>query len=238
MKFYKSIVEYYHHIFPLSLTQIDFVNDSFPERKEILDIGCGTGNLTFELSKQFQSIVGIDLDEAMIAKAKSLYSNSNLDYQALNMLNIESAFGGNSFDGIISFGNTLVHLDSEIRVLNFFRKCKSVLRENGKILFQIINYDRILDQKINALATIDNDYIRFERNYFYNSQSSLINFNTILTIKDSDEKIENTIPLFPLRKSQIELLLKEAGFIDIEYFRDFKGDKYSTESTPLIVKAV
>lgn len=240
MKFYQSIAEYYHHIFPLSLAQLDFVNNAFPQKEnnEILDIGCGTGNLTSELSKQFKAIVGLDLDKAMIAKAKSQYSNSNLEYRSLNMLNIESVFGESSFDGIISFGNTLVHLDSETTVLNFFIKCKSVLKENGKFLFQIINYDRVLDNKIDALATIDNDYIRFERNYFYNLKSNLIDFNTILTIKESNKKIVNTIPLLALRKSQIDLLLKDAGFVDVEYFGNFKSDNYFKESTPLIVKAV
>jgi SAM-dependent methyltransferase len=240
MRFYQSIAEYYHHIFPLSLAQRDFVINSFPGRKneDVLDIGCGTGNLTFELSRKFKLMVGLDLDEAMIAKAKSQYSNSNLEYRALDMLEIGNAYGENSFDGIISFGNTLVHLDSEFTILNFFKKCKFVLREKGKFIFQIINYDRILDQKISALATIENKHITFKRKYSFNALTNLIDFNTLLTIKENGRKIENTISLLPLRKSNIEKLLKEAGFADIEYFGNFNGNIHSPESVPLIVKAV
>ena len=37
----------------------------------VLDLGCGTGNFTKALSPRARSIVGIDLSEGMLAKARS-----------------------------------------------------------------------------------------------------------------------------------------------------------------------
>ena len=72
MNFYESISDYYHDIFPLNKAQASFVQESFDEthQKDLLDIGCGIGELSFELSKSFHSVHAIDLDKSMISRAK------------------------------------------------------------------------------------------------------------------------------------------------------------------------
>ena len=44
---------------------------------KILDVGCGTGYLTAQLSKYCNKCVGIDISSASISLARSHYSNSN-----------------------------------------------------------------------------------------------------------------------------------------------------------------
>jgi len=44
-----------------------------PDEK-ILDLGCGTGDLSFEISKSGASVVGIDFSEAMIVLARQKYA--------------------------------------------------------------------------------------------------------------------------------------------------------------------
>lgn len=41
--------------------------------ENILDVGCGTGELTYELSKSEANVIGIDASEAMIKKAKTSF---------------------------------------------------------------------------------------------------------------------------------------------------------------------
>jgi 2-polyprenyl-3-methyl-5-hydroxy-6-metoxy-1,4-benzoquinol methylase len=204
-----------------------------------LDIGCGTGNLTLELSKLFTEVVGIDLDAAMVNRAKKHISSSsgNLRFLNSNMLDIDTDFGENSFDAIVCFGNTLVHLNSEQNILDFFTKSRKVLREEGKLLLQIINYDRIIEQEINGLSTIENEVIKFERNYIHHKERNVIDFETLLTIKEGNHRINNKIELYPVRKSHVEELLLKAGFSDISFYGSFKRDKLTPESIPLVVEA-
>jgi SAM-dependent methyltransferase len=242
MDFYSSIAEYYNHIFPLNRAQVSFIQNSFkePQKLSLLDIGCGTGNLTRELSEIFNKVVGIDLDDAMLAKTKiaNIEKNTNLHFLNINMLNIEKEFGSNSFDAIVCFGNTLVHLNSEETILDFFIKSREVLKNKGKLLFQIINYDRIIDKGINGLPTIENSVIKFERNYTYHADNNIIDFETILTIKEDNRQINNNIQLYPVRKSQIEKLLKKAGFSDIRFYSNFKKDEHTSDSIPLVVEVL
>lgn len=239
MSFYESIAEYYHYIFPLNKTQASFVQESFDEthQKDLLDIGCGIGELSSELSKSFKSVHAIDLDEAMIQKALSCHQTAHLHFQKLNMLEIEKIFGADSMDAIVCFGNTLVHLDGSEQLLDFFKQSKAVLKSDGKLLLQIINYDRIIDQNINFLPTIENDEIKFVRNYRLHPDHKKLDFETILTIKEIGKTIKNTIQLYPVRKKEIGLLLNQAGFTEIKYYSNFKREAYRPESIPLVVEA-
>lgn len=237
MDFYDSISKYYHHIFPLNKAQIGFVKNSHTEdtqKLSILDIGCAIGDLSLELSQSFKEVVGIDLDKGMIEKAKNI---QHLSFELRNMLEIEQDFGNGRFDLIACFGNTLVHLESEEMVLDFLRKANEVLKENGKLLFQIINYDRIIDQNINHLPTIENDEIKFERNYTYHSDKKIVDFETILTVKENNQQISNNIPLLALRKDKVLELLEKAGFKKISFYGNFKRDELNSNSQPLIVEA-
>ena len=66
---------------------------------------------------------------------------------------------------------------------------------------------------------------------------SIIDFETILTIKEDKRQIENTIPLYPVRKAEIEQLLKDAGFSDIKFYGNFKREALTSDSIPLIIEA-
>jgi len=112
-----------------------------------------------------------------------------------------------------------------------------MLKKNGKLLFQIINYDRIIDQAINFLPTIENETIKFERLYTYHDNTQKVDFETLLTVKESGQCISNTIPLLALRKARVEQLLQEAGFVDIKFFGNFKRDLLMPNSVPLVVEA-
>lgn len=238
MSFYKSISHCYREIFPLQPAQAHFVRESFPEpaKLSLLDVGCGTGDLSLELSSSFGRITGIDLDHAMLKIARES-APENIEFLVLNMLDIKKQLGEGAHDGILCFGNTLVHLNDPNSITDFIQQAKSVLKENGKLLIQIISYDHILDHYIEALPTLDSEHCTFERNYHYDPGNHLVNFETILTIKSSGESIRNQIPLYPLRKAELHSMLSGAGFTSISFYGNFTRDPLEENSIPLIVEA-
>jgi glycine/sarcosine N-methyltransferase len=240
MGFYQSIAEVYNQIFPLNPGQVSFTNKAFIQTEDLslLDIGCGTGSLSLALSTTFKKVVGIDLDEAMLKRAIEISKDRPyLEFKQLDMLEIDPYFRHGSFDGIVCYGNTLVHLPSLEQISLFFEKCFRLLTPEGKLLIQIINYDRILDHQINALPTLENEHIQFIRNYHYHSGRHCIDFETILTIKENNQVIRNSVPLFPVRKSELEAALTKAGFSDLSFSGSFKGEVLNRDSIPLIIAA-
>ena len=240
MKFYSSIADHYDYIFPYNPMHNTFVLSSVtsPENKSLLDIGCGTGNLSLKLAESFSSVSAIDLDQEMITKAdKKVQKQQNIDFICMNMMDILKVFGENRFDSVMSFGNTLVHLNDSIMINQFFSSVRKTLKPSGRFLIQIINYDRILQDNIKGLSTIENEHIRFERKYNYIKKENTVEFLTSLTVKSADEILENTVNLYPLLHSELHSLLKQNNFEKIHFYGDFKKGSFSADSIPLIVEA-
>lgn len=235
--FYESIAKVYDYIFPKNRKQLEFVESikKISSEEKILDIGCATGNLTELLGEKTGNVVGIDLDKELLKEAK--YKHPNLNFENMNMLKINEKFEENSFDRVVSFGNTLVHLDSREEVEEFFQKVYKTLKFNGLFIVQIINYNRIIEKNIKNLPTIDNEKVKFVRDYEYDKSIGKVDFITELTIKEANLNIKNNIKLLALTKIEIQKFLGETGFRNIEFYGDFERSELSDNSEALIFVA-
>lgn len=241
MPFYEEIAEYYDYIFPFNREQIKFVKGSLIEpyhNKKILDIGCGTGDLVLALLKEGFDVTGIDSDQAMIQKAANKTTDNPVVFTQMDMKDMTGHFNPSSFDAVLCFGNTLVHLAGMQEIEKVCKEVKRILKPNGKFLIQILNYDYIVDNKIRSLPLIDNEFITFERTYDYNSRKNLIAFKTALTVKETSKKIINKVDLFPMRKDELYLSLRNSNFYNISFYGDFNGSTLEAKSLPLVVEAV
>ncbi len=240
MSFYHQIAPFYHHIFKINTTQVDFIKSKIPENDcDVIDIGCGIGTLSFELITYYKTVLGIDMDSEMIQAAlkKKDDKYKRLQFQRLSMLKLNTFIAENSIDGIICFGNTLVHLNSLDEIGDFLQQSKTALKVNGKLLLQIVNYDKVLSKNITQLPLIENDDISFERNYRYRKSENKIDFNTRLTVNATQQLIENSIELLPLLKNELALLLHKAGFKNCNYYGNFNQEPYAIDSPALIIEA-
>ena len=240
MSFYEQIASYYHHIFKINVNQVNFIKSKIPEcDSSILDIGCGIGTLSFELTQYYKNLLGIDMDAEMI-RAASIKKGTNteaIQFLQLSMLKLDASIDKNSVDGIVCFGNTLVHLNSLDEIADFLQQSKTALKPNKKLLVQIVNYDKILTKDIKQLPLLENDEIVFERNYYYRKLENKIDFNTRLKVKSTLQIIENSIELLPLLKKEIALLLNEAGFNNCNFYGNFNQESYTIDSPALIIEA-
>ncbi len=236
--FYTSIAPYYQHVFPFNPAQIEFLKTVLPYNgARVLDVGCATGELTFALTHFGFPTWAFDFDPEMVRIAQRAKPEDAMFpvITQSDMRNIGEQFPEAFFDTVICFGNTLVHLLSESDIQKFIDSAYKVLSPEGKIAIQILNYDYIFAQDIKSLPLIDNEEVRFERNYEFKENSELIDFKTTLTAKSTGQEIRNTAPLFGIGKAKLETLLEKAGFKNIEFFGSFKSEPLTETSLPLIV---
>lgn len=239
--FYTSIAPYYQHIFPFNPAQIEFLKHVLPYNgARVLDVGCATGELAFALSHFGFPTWAFDYDGQMVQMAQRNKSEDDMFpvFEQLNMRLMGDHFPESYFDSVICFGNTLVHLLSKEDVQTFIDASFKVLASEGKLAIQILNYDYILDQQIKSLPLIDNEEVRFDRNYEFSDDSELINFNTKLTIKSTGQELKNTTQLLPIRKTELQEYLQKAGFTQVDFFGNFKADPLTGTNLPLIVTAI
>jgi glycine/sarcosine N-methyltransferase len=235
-RFYTSISKYYSEIFPYNPAQLNFVKNRVGElnEKQILDIGCATGELAFQLAQAGAKVTGIDLNKNLLEQAKTNKIHANLTFQFGNMLNLKNDFQQDQFDAVLCFGNTLVHLEDEKQVLQMFSGVFSVLETGGHFLIQILNYDFIIDEQITELPLIETESIKFIRKYHFENSQKHVFFQTDLVLKKENDIISNETKLLALKSKDLIAMLKNAGFLNIELYSNFKQDSFGGKHLPLV----
>ncbi len=225
---YSKISEYYEKIFPKNRKKLDFLKDNLKPGK-ILDLACGSGMYVNELNQINFEALGFDLDESMVEQARLKYPGISVFQK--NMLDLSDI---SFYDGIYSIGNSIVHLDSISEIKRLVQKIYQALKPDGKVILQIINYNRIIKKKITSLPTIEFGEGRFVREY--ELKEDKIIFKT--TLFYDHKLVKEQVELFPLQKQDLVSLLQEAGFRNLELYGDFLKNEYiEKESLHLIITA-
>jgi len=125
----------------------------------------------------------------------------------------------------------LVHLDSATEIQTVLAKFYHALLPGGKVVLQILNYDRILDFSIKSLPMLVKEEISFERNY--ERTGAKILFSTRLRVPG--RVFESSIPIFPIRSELLFTLLKKVGFVDIKFHSGFTEHPFQPRLTFALV---
>lgn len=234
--FYKLFAKNYHKIFPLKNLKKQFLLKYF-KNDYVLEIGCGVGQTSEFLFENNFKVSAIDLDSLNIEIAKSKFENENkIEFFQLNMLDIESKFNCN-FHSILSLGNVLVHLNSIEEIEKVLNSSFNLLKKNGVFVGQIVNYDRILQNKVVNFPIIETEEFRFERKYDLETIPFKVKFTINYLDKLLNKKYENSVELLPVKFENINRVLKNVGFSEIKYFGDFDEREYTLNSPALIFVA-
>ncbi|MCF7925988.1 MAG: PAS domain-containing protein [Candidatus Izimaplasma sp.] len=220
---YNRFADYYDEVFPLNSEKVSFLDTQLKAEGTILDIGCATGETAIALAAKKRPIKAIDLNEKMIELANKKDMN-NIDFSVQNMIDISE---NNIYSGIYIVGNTLVHAKNEKAIKQLLESCYRALKDSGKIIIQIINYDRILNQYITSLPTIKRDSITFERSYDF-KETNII-FNTKL--ETPKETLTMTQQLYPIQSKELFKLMRQIGYTKIKSYGSFDTKPYVSDSS-------
>lgn len=242
MKFYRELSKVYDIVFPKNDETVKFLCKNLSPNSHILDIACGTGSCALALGDIGHKLIGTDLDKSMLEIAKAKSKNLNVSFVQCDMSNIGEVFNGDKFDLVYCIGNSIVHLQDKQKIQRLINEIYSKLTQEGVCIIQIINYDRIIDENITSLPTIDREKqgVKFIRDYEYKEELNLVYFNTELIIKENghDKHYKNSVPLITLRSDELVNMMKQAGFSEINLFGDFSFNTYTKEAYATIVRAV
>lgn len=236
MEFYNELSKYYNDIFPTNTTTLTFLLNHLKNIDSILDVACGSGEYTIKLTQNNYNVIGIDLEKEMIKKAKDKAKRMhlNINFQVVNMLSLKENFKENYFSGIFCIGNSLVHLKNIDEIYASLKDMYDLLKHNGNLIIQIINYDRILNHDIKELPTIKNNAAGIEFIRQYEKENNKILFNTILKNSDNQE-FKNTVSLLPLTSSDLVSIINKCRFRDVHLYGGFNGCAFDNDTSISII---
>jgi SAM-dependent methyltransferase len=103
-----------------------------PARADVLDICCGCGHITKELSARGYNVTGVDLSPALIAKAAKLLPDSQFVVADARHFTLDR-----QFDGALSTFDSLNHVLSHADLASAFRSAKKALKPGAPFFFDM-----------------------------------------------------------------------------------------------------
>ena len=101
---------------------------------EILDIGCGTGNLSLELARLGARVTGVDISEPMLAIARQKALREKLDVKFYKADVHDLPFDDETFDAVVS----LSALEFVSDLGEALKEAYRVLKHGGRLVIGII----------------------------------------------------------------------------------------------------
>jgi ubiquinone/menaquinone biosynthesis C-methylase UbiE len=209
-----------------------------PSKKNsnILDIGCGTGDLVKKFVKKGYKVKGIDKAAAMVDKAKKKHPGCEfVQKDALNSMNHPP----NTFTHILCTYFTIYYIKNK---LTFFKNAYSWLKSDGTMTLHLVNRDKfnpivnaadvllmVSPQKY-ADKRITNSFVKF-KNFNYKADFKLQKhkneavFDEVFKSEKSGNVRQNKHTFYMEKQKDILALAKSVGFI-LEGKIDMKSCSY------------
>lgn len=102
----------------------------------VVDVACGTGSLTAELSKLGYEMIGVDMSEDMLSEAQTKKAEENLDILYLCQSAEELDLFG-TVQGAVCTLDSLNHITDEDTVIEAFKKISLFMEKDGIFIFDL-----------------------------------------------------------------------------------------------------
>lgn len=104
---------------------------------QVLDLGCGTGNITIPLAGRGFALTGVDLSVEMVVEARRKAVERGLDISFLTQDMLSLNLCGKKFDTVLSICDVLNYLTHEADLKQAFDQVYKHLRPGGLWLFDL-----------------------------------------------------------------------------------------------------
>ncbi len=210
--------------------------------KEVLDLGCGTGQHARLFHKWGCDITCVDPSAELLKIAGDGFEEED----SIRFINADfltfPEHVSKSFDIVICLGNSLPHVNTIEELKQTFRNVFHALKPGGMFVFQNRNYDRLLETKERFLLPLthrvaDNEQIFFRFNDFLGNK---VRFNVVHFTRVAERWIHEvySMELEPLVRDDVVVALKEAGFSSIDLYGDYSGTPFDPQSSSDLIGMV
>lgn len=224
--------------------ECDFIEKELnrDKTKRLIDIGCGTGRHSIELTKRGYDVLGLDLSESQLAKAREKARSLNLDI-VFQRHDARALPFDREFDaGIMLCEGGFSLMETDEMNFKILKSATKALKDKGKFIFTTLNglfplfhsvkefYETAAKEGCSTCKNCSFDLMTFR------------DHNTVVFEDDAGAKKELTCNERYYVPSEITWLLKTLGYKKIDIFGAKLGaysrnDKLTTEDFEMLVVA-
>lgn len=236
MDFLHNLVEYYDELYPTTDEQLVFIEDickGFTTPNKILQIGSGSGQLSYRLAKRGKDVTGIEMSQPLLtcSSLKRRFQLLSIRFFKMSALEMNKYLGKSYYNVIMCLNNRLVSVRDEESAEKVLKNCKELLSKNGKMIIRTYNYEYL--KKGNKPSIKKSERVALVTNIEFKSDTKAIITQTIEAYSKKIPVFEN-MEILPVTKQLLIELANKAGFTKIEFYGDYKKTPLSDNSEEII----
>ncbi|MHB9094209.1 MAG: class I SAM-dependent DNA methyltransferase [Eubacteriales bacterium] len=201
---------------------------------DILDVGCGTGNVTIPLAEMGYRLTGLDMSAEMLAAAEEKARTKGLQINWIQQDMRSMDLGGLKFDLVTSMTDSLNYLQTPSDLQKVFEQIGGLLKTGGWFAFDLNSGYKLREVFGNNVFTLLDDDIAYvwENSYYPDTHSCSMHLTFFVKEKDgryrrfSEEHSETGF-----ETDEVSTKLIDAGFAVKGVYREnsFKEPQRDTE---------
>ncbi|HEY8363092.1 MAG TPA: methyltransferase domain-containing protein [Tissierellaceae bacterium] len=193
--------------------------------KKILEMACGTGNLSYYLGKSGYMLTCFDFSEDMLSKAyEKLRKLKNVRLIRQDMVNFKFS---ETFDAVVSVCDSINYITDEKDLLKTFRNVWNHLEDGGIFIFDINSYYKLKDVIGNNTFVEDRENVFYVWENYFDEETNICNFYLTFFVSEDGENFTRFDEEHRERAYKVEdivNMLIESGFSSVDYYSAFTFD--------------
>ncbi len=233
---YRDFAEVYD-LFYQHMEDVEFyINICKKYGEPVLELACGTGRVLIPLAKAGLKVIGLDISDSMLKVLESKLSGLNKEIrEKISFLKGDAREFSldERFNTIIMPFSSIVHLLNVDDALKTFKNAYRHLNDGGAFIFDVFdpNLEKISKGKRIEfdVREIDDGKVIIWEASSYDLTKQLIHSKRYVIIETGEGRKE-AVWVFTIRyyfKTELELLLRMAGFKKIEVYSGINLEPYS-----------
>ena len=232
--------DFYSYLVPTTKGMLSFLGGEVNNWQglQILDTACGNGSLAQGLVDMGARVTAMECSPVVLAQATEFSRRSGSPrkpyYISGDLQRLPGEAG--TFQMVLCLNNAVSALSNADAYRDFFRQAASLLVPEGRLVIQMLNYNRVVDKGDYSLNSIEEPEkgILIQRWFEDGSDGMLDLVSRVRILRlDAFEFSNHRSRVYPICQDELREILSETGFAPLFFFSDvlrteWVADCYST----------
>lgn len=201
--------------------------------QNILELACGTGNITIPLAKKNYDIAGIDISDEMLNVARVKAEKQNIELVLLEQDIADLDFDVTNLDCVLCACDGFNYITYDEDLQSVFSKTYELLKEEGIFIFDISSFYKLSTILGDNMYGENRENLSYMWQNYFDDEQNLVEMELTFFVADKDGKYDKYEEIHLQRaytEEEIIKILNKAGFSKIKVYGDFTFESPSEDS--------
>ncbi|MDR0880297.1 MAG: class I SAM-dependent methyltransferase [Clostridioides sp.] len=192
--------------------------------QNILELACGTGNITIPLAKKGYDIAGIDISDEMLGVAREKSEEDGIELVLLEQDITELDFDVENLDCVLCACDGFNYITEDRDLEKIFIKAYALLKDGGMFIFDISSHYKLSEVLGDNTYGENREDVTYMWQNFYCEEDETVEMELVFFVKEEDgsyTKFEEFHRQRAYKEGEVADMLANAGFEAVKLFGDF-----------------